>query len=61
MSLKDVFLQVSERSSKAAQSSLDNNVHELAAFLTYHAFESVGGALCESYGITYPRPHRKKI
>lgn len=36
-------------------------MQESVAFSSYHAFESLGGALCSSVGVTYHRKHPTKI
>lgn len=61
MDLKDAYLEVAERSLKSAESALSVDIHETGTFLSYHAFESIGGALCASAKEPYPRGHRKKI
>ena len=59
--LKDAYLEVCDRSLEAAKASSGAGVHEKACFLTYHAFESVGGALAASKGVKYPNSHQRKI
>ena len=59
--LKDAYLEVCDRSLEAADASSSAGVHEKACFLTYHAFESVGGALAASKGVKYPNSHQRKI
>lgn len=59
--LKDAYLEVCDRSLEAADASSSAGVHEKACFLTYHAFESVGGALAASKRVKYPSSHSKKI
>jgi len=62
MKLPEAYLAVAERSLKAAKVLLDESIQESATFYSYHAFESMGGALCESQGVRYhPRGHPQKI
>jgi len=52
---------VSQRYIRSAEAALNSGVHESAMFQTYHAFESIGGALAASRGRHYPRAHAGKI
>lgn len=62
MKLHEAYLAVAERSMLAATALLDSHIQESATFYSYHAFESLGGALCEAKGISYhPRKHPQKI
>ncbi len=61
MNPKDAYLQIANRSLDAADASLNAGVQEAAGFNTYHAFESLGGAVCYVRGRHYPRSHIKKM
>ena len=62
MNLHEAYLVVAERSLKAAETLLSDNIQESATFYSYHAFESMGGALCEKNGVKYhPKKHPQKI
>lgn len=61
-SLPQSYLRVAHRSLAAADAAIAHNIQEKAGFLAYHAFESTGGALCSSRGVTYhPASHLKKM
>jgi hypothetical protein len=49
--MKKGYLRVAERSLDAADSALASKIHEKAAFLSYHAFESCGSALGSHIGL----------
>jgi hypothetical protein len=55
------YLEISERALSASEGALSRGIHEKATFLGYHAFESLGGALCTSKGVGCPRGHESKI
>ena len=57
----EAYLEVAERSLKAAQATIQAHLHEKAAFMAYHAFESAGGAFCAARGVAYPVSHEKKL
>lgn len=59
--LKQAYLQVVDRSLDAADAALGESLQEFAAFSSYHAFESHGGAFCTAQGVKYPLSHKKKI
>lgn len=61
MTESKAYIEVAERSLEAAAGALDRNIHEKAGFLTYHAFESTGGAYCRSRGVPYPMGHVAKL
>ena len=61
MDLKDAYLEVAERSLESAKAALTVNVQEATGFYSYHAFESLGGALCASTGDNYPNTHAGKM
>ena len=61
MSLKDSYLEIAKRKLDASEACLNKGVQESAGFLTYHSFESAGGALCEANGKKYPRRHKGKL
>jgi len=56
------YLRVAERSLQSANAILPVAIQEIAGFLAYHAFESLGGALCVHHGKKPPKvPHLAKI
>ncbi|MCP9889053.1 hypothetical protein KBY96_14090 [Cyanobium sp. ATX 6A2] len=61
MSVDDAYVEVAERALLAAQGAQSNSVHEKAAFMGYHAFESIGGAYCRNRGTRYPKSHPGKV
>ena len=61
MTESDVYLEIADRALTAADAALNGNVHEKAAFLVYHGFESAGGALCRHRSVPYPKGHRSKL
>lgn len=61
MKLKDAYLEIVQRSIEAAEVTLSASLQEAASFHAYHAFESLGGALCASLGEEYSMEHTKKI
>jgi len=50
MSLVDDYQHIAERSLSASDVTLAANLHEKAAFMAYHAFESTGCALAVHQG-----------
>ncbi len=61
MDEKDAYLRVAERSIDASAKLADQAHQEASAFYSYHAFESLGGAVCSHVGVTYSMSHRAKI
>lgn len=59
--LRDAYLQICDRSLRAADASKAARVHEKSCFLSYHALESLGGAFAASRGHSYPRGHQGKM
>lgn len=59
--MKDAYIEIAQRAGAAAEATSVPAYREFAVFLAYHSFESVGGALVESYGQFYPRVHPKKM
>ena len=55
------YLEGCDRSLEAANASFNAGIHEKACFLTYHAFEALGGALADSRNVKYPKSHQSKI
>lgn len=56
------YMRVAERSLGAGSDAAGGGFQEKAGFLAYHAFESVGGALCEARGVRYhPASHHAKL
>ena len=58
---RDAYLVVCDRSLAAAKASSDAAIHENTCFLSYHAFESLGGAMAASRAAAYSKSHQKKI
>jgi|HubBroStandDraft_2_1064218.scaffolds.fasta_scaffold285257_3 hypothetical protein len=56
MDLSDAYTEIAERSMQASEAALSEGLQESSGFLVYHAFESIGGALCyaknRSYALT---------
>ena len=61
MTITKLYSRIADRALVAADRTLAAQVHENAAFFGYHAFESLGGALCHRNGKPYPFVHKKKI
>jgi hypothetical protein len=61
MELKDAYVEISNRALLTAETNLVAGISEAAGFYAYHAFESMGGALCTSVGEDYSFSHTKKI
>jgi len=59
--LSSTYLDIVERSLVAAQATQDRGLSEKTCFLTYHAFESLGGAWAASAKVRYPQSHSKKL
>jgi hypothetical protein len=60
--LERAYLRIASRALDAADAAADAGVQEKCGFLSYHAFESTGGAYCASRGVQYhPASHRQKI
>lgn len=59
--LKNAYLEEAERSLSASTSLEKAHIQEKVCFLTYHAFESLGGAYASSRGQTYPPSHVRKL
>lgn len=55
------YLSVATRALDAADAAGGAGVQEQSGFLSYHAFESAGGAYCTKRGGKYPASHQKKI
>ena len=51
MTLKHSYQRIAHRSLTASDSLLQDHIQEHAAFMTYHAFESTGCALCDSLNL----------
>lgn len=59
---KDAFIRVANRFLDAARASLAAGLREVSGFCSYHAFESIGGAVCAVRNRVYSqRSHRKKL
>lgn len=56
----EAFYIIAERFLEGAKKLVDET-YEVSGFLSYHAFESLGGALCTHLGRTYPKSHPKKL
>jgi HEPN domain-containing protein len=61
MELKNAYVKVSRRAILAAEAMLRAGLPEATGFHAYHAFESMGGALCTSVGEDYSMGHAHKI
>ena len=61
MNLTQAYERTAERYLGAASMTLQAGRHEVAIFTSYHAFESIGGALSASHGQHYPRSHSRKL
>ncbi len=61
MELKHAYVDISRRALLAADLMLKAGLPEAVGFYAYHAFESIGGALCASVGEDYPMGHDSKI
>ena len=58
----DAYVRVAQRSVKAARVSQASSLHESSGFYAYHAFESIGGAVCHHRGRGFTaKSHPKKI
>lgn len=55
------YNEIAERYLEAANASIVEDLPESAGFLTYHAFESAGGALVTHLHLDYPRSHKGKL
>jgi hypothetical protein len=61
MNLPKAYNEVSKRSLEASHAALSKGLQEYSGFLSYHAFESAGGALCSANHHPYPKSHISKI
>jgi len=61
MNEKDAYVQITDRTLDSSETLADKSLQETSGFYTYHAFESMGGALCSHFNRTYPRAHDSKI
>jgi len=61
MSLRNAYIDITKRSLCAADATLNANIQESVGFHSYHAFESIGGALCSFRMIRYSRNHVTKM
>src|SRR5690606_15672624 len=63
MTEKEIYIEIAERFIQSCQGHLDNglNIQEVIGFKTYHAFESIGGAVNCHLGFNVPRVHEKKL
>jgi hypothetical protein len=61
MSLINAYIDITKRSLCAADATLNANIQESVGFHSYHAFESIGGALCSFKMIKYSKNHARKI
>jgi hypothetical protein len=57
----DAYNDTAERFVQAANASISEDLPESAGFLTYHAFESAGGALTTHLGMNYSMSHPGKL
>ena len=61
MRLQNAYMEIASRSLETAEVLADTGYQEAVTFYAYHAFESLGGVLCSSYGEHYPSGHTGKI
>jgi hypothetical protein len=61
MDEKQAYFRVAERSIEASSELVIKNHQESSAFFSYHAFESLGGAVCSHVNVVYSMSHRAKI
>jgi hypothetical protein len=61
MDLPKAYNEVSNRSLEASDAALLKGLQEYSGFLSYHAFESAGGALCSASQHRYPLSHTGKL
>jgi hypothetical protein len=62
MDPKSAYIQVAFRYMNGAQVTLRDHLSEVSGFCSYHAFESIGGAVCFVRNRAYSqRSHTKKI
>jgi hypothetical protein len=61
MELKEAYIVISKRALQVAEVALVAEIYEATGFYAYHAFESMGGALCAAVGEDYSLGHQKKI
>src|SRR5260370_39939259 len=57
----EAYNDTAERFVQAANASIGQDLPESAGFLTYHAFESAGGALTTHLGMNYSTSHTGKL
>jgi len=57
----EAYNDTAERFVDAANASIDQDLPESAGFLSYHAFESAGGALTTHLGMNYSKSHTAKL
>ena len=53
MDEKQAYFRVAERSIEASSELVIKNHQESSAFFSYHAFESLGGAVCSHVNVVY--------
>lgn len=58
---KHAYLKVAERNLESSGNLADASIQESSGFCSYHAFESLGGALCSHFAVNYPKGHGRKI
>ena len=61
MDEKSAYVRVAERSVLSSKKLADDGKQESSAFFSYHAFESLGGALCSHLATAYSLNHKAKI
>jgi len=61
MNEKEAYLKIAERTLDSSEKLINEGLQETSGFYTYHAFESLGGALCAHFNREYPQGHDKKI
>lgn len=57
MRMQEAYQEVAERTLLAARNLLEGNIHEMAGFCCYHAYESSASALA----VKESRPHGQRV
>jgi HEPN domain-containing protein len=55
------YIHIAERTINSSKTLANEGIQEISAFCSYHAFESIGGAVCSHLGLNYPRNHHGKL
>ena len=57
----EAYVQIAERTINSSDSLAEQGLQEISAFCSYHAFESMGGAVCSRLRLSFPRSHNGKM